>query len=133
MDPFSAIATIGSAVIGGIGSASAARSAAEGTEAAAAAQLAAAKKGIRAGLAENYLDFGRQYYSDRYKTGQRAFGDRWNELQDAQQKAAFLANDPNQITLRGIDRSNIGNQYAQSLRASMPGFTPPSSLFGWVS
>lgn len=132
--PFEAIATLGSSIFGGIASQKAAETAAAGTEAAAreaaAATRAAATKGAKVQISSKFLDIGGQLLGARYSRGEGAFANRWQAIQDQKQQALFSAQNPYQQNLRAIERFDLANQYEQQLRAAMPGYQPPMSLFG---
>lgn len=130
MDPFSAIATIGSAAAGLFGASSSARGTEAAAREAAEATEQAQKTRSRQELAKEFGGFGYDYITQRYNTGAGAFANRWNALKDAQQMATFQAQNPDQINLRAAERFGRVHDYAAQLAASMPGYQPPIGLFG---
>lgn len=122
------LAGIGSSIFGASAQQSAASRAARATEeaakTAAAATEKAAETGAKAQIAGQLGGFGLDYLNTRYNMGVGSFQKNWANLREAQQDASFQANNPDMISLRSVQR------YSDRLANAMPGYMPPSNLFG---
>lgn len=122
------LAGIGSSIFGASAQQKAASQAARATEAAAKTAAAATEKaaetGAKAQIAGQLGGFGIDYLTQRYNSGAGGFANRWNSLMDAEQDASFQANNPDLITLRSVQK------YSDRLSNAMPGYMPPTNLFG---
>lgn len=127
MDPFSAvmgIANIGTSIAGLFGQQSAAEKQAEAVEKAAEEQGNAVKQASKIGAQLQLAEFGLNYLKDRYEGGAGGALDRVNAARDLVQRANIEANNPSFAALRSVQR------YEDMLSKAMPGFTPPTALFG---
>jgi hypothetical protein len=131
MDPISiglGVAGLGASIFGASAQQKAADKAAKATEEAARIAAAstekAAETGAKAQIAGQLGGFGIDYLTQRYNSGAGGFANRWNALMDAQQDASFQANNPDLITLRSVQK------YSDRLSNAMPGYMPPTNLFG---